>query len=336
MKMRWQALWVCLLLAGFVSAGAREAKAQYGEAPSSVNVYTNTYIYFDDENGVMYGEADAYTDYLYSVYYTISVYADLEGDNGDAAYGGNYDSGQGESHPGATAYAYLEAKADTKYTVTGTYDVTFGFEDEYDYFDYYNFQQYEFSDVHALDWYDFYGYFVNNYPPYGGGSTNAHLASTHSDKKTGVPHHVKVYSDVIREVPNCGARERTIKYQIVDSSGKGVGTTSSRELFRDQQQGYVLPFVNNTCAQQFGEEAGLEAYIYPSECSVDQAGIIADGLFVGCTGGVDCGPADFIDSWITCQSGKPEATVTTNTYHARSQEMLINNVFQYAKGTQLY
>lgn len=137
-------------------------------------------------------------------------------------------------------------------------------------------------------------------------------------------------------MPNCGAFRRIIKYQIVDANGKPVGTTKTREEFHETQHTIQMPFVNNTCAMMFGEDAGEGSRIFPSECSIDRAGIIVDGLFVGCAGGADCGASDFIDTWVTCQSGKPAFGVTSDLYHARAQEMLINGVFQYSKGTPLF
>ncbi len=329
--MRPTALCIPLLVACVILSSADTARAQ--EYPSDVSAYCNTYIQFDEETGQIDAQAYVYTSYVYNLYYNIQVRATLTGGEG---YDYQYNSSYGQSPTYSQdlwTYLWVDAWANTQYAVSADYTVEFNYEDSYGYYDFWDFSRYAFLHVYAPDFYDFIGYFTRGWY---NSSSNTNVGTVHSDKKTGVPHHVKVFSDENDEVPGCGAFKRTIKYQIVDSSGKPVGTTYSREMFREQQQGYQIPFVNNSCALLFGEEPGMEAYIYPSECSIDRAGIITDGLFVGCTGGADCGPADFIDSWITCQSGKPEVTVTTNVYHARAQEMLINNVFKYTRGAPLY
>lgn len=322
--MRSSILCIPLLAACLVLSSAGTARAQ--EFASDVSAYCNTYIQLDEENGLINAQAYVYTSYVYNLYYDIEVRATLRGGE-QYDYQTNYSHGQSLLYSqDLWTYLWVEAWADTEYKVWAEYTVKFYYDGSYGYYDFWDFSRYAFLQVYEPNFYDFIGYFTrqmyNN-------SSSTNVGTVHSNKKTGVPHHVKVYSDVNREVPGCGSYERIIKYQVVDSSGKPVGTTSTREVFSETQHGIELPFVNNTCV-------GADSYIYPSECSVDKAGIIVDGLFVGCAAGGDCGTSDFMDSWVTCQSGKPAFAVTSNLYHPRAQEMLINNVFQYPKGTQLY
>jgi hypothetical protein len=148
----------------------------------------------------------------------------------------------------------------------------------------------------------------------------------------GNPHHVKVVSDTGQSQQECNTIRRRIRFQVVDSTGRSVGTVPVGESFFDPQSGTPLNSVTNSCRNN--------EQISPVACAPTDAlpprGQFTDQLWVGCpTVNFSCGTLA-VSRWSWCPRDRPAQALTTNRYEARRDEVLINGGTQYTAGTQLY
>ncbi len=146
-------------------------------------------------------------------------------------------------------------------------------------------------------------------------------------QKHGTPDHVRVVSDNTSD--NCGSKQRIIKFRIVDSQGRRVGSRSVEEQFFNVQNGIQIPFAWNSCRNENTS---------PSPCAPDDGdGTFRDRLWVGCPlASGDCGYSPLLSRWRWCPRDRPAVTLTTNTYDVRRDSVLINGVPKYNDGTHLY
>jgi len=143
--------------------------------------------------------------------------------------------------------------------------------------------------------------------------------------KAGLPHHLKVLDDHTTDfTSSCTRKRRLIQYQVVDQSGRPVGTTTIGETF----PGDLVDTCNGTHPQ-------------PSPCYVfqnghansnhtDSKGRFTDELRVGCPAPTnDCGIDATGNKWVWCQrgtSGEPiRTTLATVDYILKKSRITVNS-----------
>jgi hypothetical protein len=142
------------------------------------------------------------------------------------------------------------------------------------------------------------------------------LGYTNKKTKVGRPYQLKVISDDTDDI--CGVKDRKIVFQVVDVNGRGTGKTRVVESFFDKQYGTPMATAYNSCRQQEFAPIGCDPTDLPN-------GKFTDHLSVQCpmVEG-DCGFPELLSRWSWCPVNGDLVTLTTNTYYARRDVILVN------------
>jgi|GEM_PF-3179973 len=299
---------------------------------AKATVYSWTSVYYEPEVGSVRAFVETLADYDTSLYYCSEAYGYVYQNGveiGDLyAYdegGGGYTACVGR----AMAITYFPYDPNAEYDIESFHEVDVIFNQTYlEYYDYYDYVEYTYGDQVI---------FPNNYafvglgPPHVSTVRDILLGTLNgvfvSGGAAGQPHHVKVLSDT-GPFDFCGAKARDIRFQVVDSSNRRVGTTKTKEKFYDAQWGTPMASVYNSCRSN---------PINPSPCTTDIGGIFTDSLGVGCPEvSGDCGTSQFLAEWLWCPGrGRPDVRLTTNTYYLRRNTITVNGQLDIPDGTHL-
>ncbi|MGI9106689.1 MAG: hypothetical protein ACR2G4_10620 [Pyrinomonadaceae bacterium] len=299
-------------------------------------VYSYADIYYDDTSNSMVFTVEAGLDYTTEAYYCISV------------YGYSYKNEElqisfGDSVCSQTEFRAAQAQSTLPYDPNAEFDV-----ESIPILETYlrNIDEEEGGGgVSGNDYFNFSAYEVGSpviYPIYynfiGGGPLRRGVSSIilglvnaawSAGALAGPPHHLKLISDTT-PITSCGSKRRLLKFRVVDSTGRGVGTTSTKETFEDPNNSSIIwPSIYNSCQNQ---------NFSPPSCSEDRGGIFTDQLWVGCpSSGGTCGFPAVGSRWWWCPRGRPHISLSTNLYEIGHNSVKINgNENPYPEGYEFY
>ena len=299
--MRARISWHILMAATIFLSFPLYSKAQNTNGSSS--------LIFDEATGILHGYSTSDPDYSVSGYYNSWVAAALidESHDGPEGYGFTYlDAGTAIGPGRVEEGTQAEAEADTQYKLVSTHQVEAIYyeriyldppndpEDHYN--DYYNFESvggfsYEFTHT-------FHGPGPSILMDVG--SRVIDVGTTYDQKRTLVPHHLKIVSDDIHDpttIPAvCGQLDRVVKYRVVDSNGRGVGKTAVGETFSEP----TVSSCTSNAVPATSCSSFFSGQVHPNY--TDGSGKFTDTLRVGCPASTDnCGFATK-DTWVWCKA----------------------------------
>lgn len=301
------------------------------------NTHGSASLIFDDATGLLHGYSATDPDYSVQGYYNSWIVGTLldETHDGPEGYGFTYldvqtNIGQGRVEQGTQA----EAEADTQYKLESLHQVQAIYyeylyldppnDPEERYIDYFNFESaggFNYEYAHT-----FHGPGPSILMD--AGNRVIDLGTTYDQKKTGVPHHLRVISDT-RPATSCGSVRRLIKFRVVDVNGRGVGHSHTKETFEDiNNPAITYSSIYNSCQN---------SSYSPPACSKDVDGTFTDQLWVGCpSSGGDCGFPEVRSVWTWCPPNRPAVDLSRNVYYIRHSVVFVNGIQEYAPGMQLY
>ncbi|MBA3440430.1 MAG: hypothetical protein H0T92_11230 [Pyrinomonadaceae bacterium] len=293
-------------------AFARPAGAQYG-----ANIYVDSFVYIDHENGLVHGAAYASADYAYGCNYGIDLTADLESEDGSQF---TWDYYIGENY--ASVHLYLAAYADTEYTIQADYDVNVYY--SYEYYGYYdpnNFYYWVNQQVNAFGPFNFFGPGPETFS-----SPYFRLGRNRNKNKSRKPHHLWLVEDRIggAEVyppgyQTCGQVFRRLTFYVVDEANRRVG----RALIRE----HVPNPPTDSCSGATVVYTGTTVDLGPYNTIIDYVNTGCNQTTGGSAGG-NCGftsyPGYF--QWVP-RSGAPPVNLATFHRDVRYNYIGINGVY---------
>ncbi len=309
MRLRLSAV---ILLAGCCLAFSPEAKAN--------RIYGNTGVYYDPVLNKMVGYAETSSNYSAGMYYCTTATVLFQQAGGQAVSNYAWDGCQGGY---SRADALLPYDPNAEYIVESEHEGEPYYRDQFGQMvDYYNFQVYlDGIPVRYPGTYDFIGPGPRR-PSVGSILLGITTALFSQGTQHGNPHHLKVVSDNTALI-DCGRAVRTIRFKVVDSTGRSAGKTFIRELF-DQ---HIVDSCTGVAVQ-------------PGACSdsyTGNSGEFNDRISVGCPlPPQPCGFLILPNRWQWCARNRPVVTLATMNYDARKTSVHVAGTLQFTPGTQIF
>jgi hypothetical protein len=297
------------------------------EAKADVNTITEV-TYYEPTNSI-FAWAEIMVDYDTLAYYEAGYWGQVSKDDvgltmfNGAIYDGNdgYYEGFFPYDPDAdyTIEVYPQLQAKIRHNIGDTYE------------DYYDYIQWTYGNS---VYYPYYFGFSGPGPDRQINTASILLGAVYSiftDGATaGPPHHLKVISDdtitlsgALSDLASCGQKQRTIKYRVVDSTGRNAGRVPVKETF----PGTIVSSCTGGTVQ-------------PSSCedTDDSKGSFTDILRTGCSSaGGSCGFDVTPDTWSWCPAGTGSPTpLARSNYSVHYNQITVRGQAGSWAGTHFY
>lgn len=308
-----------VLLAGVCCLGFSQA------TKADVNTITQV-TYYEPTNSIM-AWAEVIPDYDTLAYYCFDDWGEIRKDDVviNSFWGGSCDN---ESY----YEAFFAYDPDAEYTIEvhpqliakQRHDIGDTYED------YYNYSEWANRDP---VYYPYYFNFTGPGPDVGIWGNTITLGTVFSlfteGATAGPPHHLKVISDdtitmpgALTDLDSCGQKRRTIKYRVVDSTGRNAGRVPVKETF----PGTIV----SSCTG---------GTVTPSSCedTDDSKGSFVDILRTGCaSAGGTCGFEVTPDTWSWCPAGTSSTALARSNYSVRYHQITVRGQTSSWVNTHFY